>query len=48
MFGRFFTLIVGFYGGLYVDQNYDVPKVGDPKEIYDKIQKIMENYRKDK
>lgn len=48
MFGRFFFLLAGFYGGLWVDQNYDVPKVGDPKEIYDKIQKVLENYRKDK
>lgn len=48
MFGRFFTLMVGFYGGIYVDQNYDLPRVGDPKEILSKIEKFMENYRKDK
>lgn len=48
MFGRLFTLIVGFYGGIYVDQNYDVPKVSDPKEIYNKISEYLENHRKDK
>ena len=48
MFGRAFSLIVGFYAGVYMDQNFDVPKVDDPKKIYQRIEKYLENHRKDK
>ena len=49
------TLVVfglGFYSGVYVTQNYEVPKVDDPSTVYEKTVKsigdYLEQYRKDR
>lgn len=40
------TLGVGVYAGVYMDQNYKIPKVDDPKEILKQVQEWLENYKK--
>lgn len=49
------TLIVfgtGFYSGVYVTQNYEIPRVDDPSTLYEKTVKnlndYLEQYRKDR
>ena len=39
---------VGFYTGLYVVKNYNIPNVPEPGEIYDLIVKVTEKFKKDK
>ena len=41
-------LAVGFYTGLYVAKNYNVPAVSEPSEIYNMIVKTLEKYKKNK
>uniref|UniRef100_T1JVN7 Uncharacterized protein n=1 Tax=Tetranychus urticae TaxID=32264 RepID=T1JVN7_TETUR len=49
MIGRlFFGFVTGTYFGVYLDQNYSIPKVDEPRELWSKIQEFMEQYRKKK
>ena len=41
-------IAVGFYTGLYVAKNYNIPNVAEPGEIYDTIIKTLEKYKKNK
>ena len=47
-----FTFGFGVYVGLYAAQNYEVPKVGNPKEVMaeitTKINEFLEANKKDK
>jgi len=47
-----FNFVTGFatglYAGLYVAKHYDVPNVPDPTELFEKIKKLAEEYKKDK
>lgn len=46
------TFAIGVYVGVYATQNYEVPKVGDPKEIaaevMTKINEYLEANKKEK
>ena len=39
---------VGFYAGVYVDQNYKLPSVSEPAKLLDEINKLLEEYKNDK
>jgi len=45
------TFSVGVYSGIYLAQNYNVPKVDEPKELVNKAKKFFnemsEKYKKD-
>lgn len=41
------TLGVGAYGGMYIAQNYDVPKVDEPEKIFEKVQKLFGDAKKE-
>lgn len=43
----FLSLAVGVYAGIYIDQNYQVPRVDEPKEIWKKFRDFVEQYKKD-
>ena len=48
IFGRFGWFFIGFYAGAYVDQRFTVlPRLDDPQEIWDKLQKLAKEYEKD-
>ena len=42
------ALMIGIYAGIYIDQNYDVPKVYEPKEIWNRLEEFMNQHKKDK
>lgn len=42
------TLGTGVYGGMYLAQNYDVPKVDEPGKIIDKIKDVFDSVRRRK
>ncbi len=46
--GKLLVFGAGIYGGIYLDQNYKVPRVDDPKELWEKLQEWMSQYKKDK
>jgi Domain of unknown function (DUF4535) len=35
------------YAGMYVAQNFDVPKVDEPEKVMEKITKMFENAKKE-
>ena len=43
---------VGFYGGVYACQNYNIPKLDRPEVLFDKLKDFVtdtdKKYRKDK
>jgi len=39
-------LMAGVYAGVYIAQNYEVPKVSDPVTMMDKVKKLAEDYKK--
>jgi hypothetical protein len=47
-----FNFMTGFtfgtYFGLYISKNYNVPDIPAPNEIVEKLQKLSEDYKKDK
>jgi len=47
MFGKIFTFIIGVYVGIYADQNYKIPKVDDLEELKERVDKILNAYKKD-
>lgn len=48
IFRTLVTLGLGFYGGVYAAQNYEVPKADDPAAILQKLTDYFEQYKKDK
>lgn len=47
--GFFRTLIsfsLGAYSGLYVSQNYEVPKVDSPKDLYERLMAYLSSHKK--
>jgi len=40
-------LLTGLYGGIYLAQNYKVPVVPDPQNIYQKAASWLETLKKD-
>lgn len=47
MFRGFWTFALGVYAGVYLSQNYEVPKVDDPQSIIKKIKEYADSHRKD-
>ena len=39
---------LGFYTGICVIKNYNIPNVPDPSEIYNAVIKTAEKFKKDK
>lgn len=46
MFKFLVALAMGIYSGVYVSQNYDVPRVETPSELVEKIVDIIDECRK--
>ena len=40
------TFSVGVYTGLYASQNYEVPKVESPKQLYERLVSYISTYKK--
>ncbi|XP_076350948.1 uncharacterized protein LOC143247186 [Tachypleus tridentatus] len=40
------TFGLGVYTGIYIAQNYQVPRVDEPKELWKKIKDFAETYKK--
>jgi len=40
------TLGAGVYGGMYIAQNFDVPKVDEPDKIFEKLTKVFDSAKK--
>lgn len=40
------TLGAGVYAGMYIAQNYDVPKVDEPSKVYDKVLALFDDSKK--
>lgn len=46
MFRGFLTFLVGIYAGIYISQNYDVPRVDDPAALVEKIKDFADKHKK--
>ncbi|XP_015602377.1 uncharacterized protein LOC107271202 [Cephus cinctus] len=46
MFRFLITLGIGVYAGIYISQNYEVPRVDDPQKIIEKVKQLSEQYKK--
>ncbi|XP_005179248.1 short transmembrane mitochondrial protein 1 [Musca domestica] len=40
------TFSAGIYTGIYISQNYEVPRVDEPSKIIDKIKELADEHRK--
>ncbi|XP_046808317.1 uncharacterized protein LOC111685038 isoform X2 [Lucilia cuprina] len=40
------TFSAGIYTGIYISQNYEVPRVDEPGKIIDKIKELADEHRK--
>ena len=40
------TFSLGVYTGMYTSQNYEVPKVESPKQLYDRLMAYISDYKK--
>ncbi|KAL9905807.1 uncharacterized protein LOC119631535 isoform X2 [Glossina fuscipes] len=40
------TFGVGLYTGIYVSQNYEIPRVDEPSRIVEKLKDLIEEHRK--
>ena len=40
------TFSLGIYAGMYTSQNYEVPKVESPKQLYERLTEYISNYKK--
>ena len=45
-FRTLITFSVGVYTGLYASQNYEVPKVDSPKQLYERAVAYLSSYQK--
>ena len=48
LFGKLLVGIVGFYAGVYCDQNYKLPSVSEPAQLLDEVNKWLEEYKNSK
>jgi hypothetical protein len=42
-----FIFGIGVYGGIYACQNYEIPKIDDPKNLLKKLQDYLDKYKKE-
>jgi hypothetical protein len=40
------TFSLGAYAGMYTSQNYEVPKVESPKELYERVVAYVSTHKK--
>jgi len=40
-------MLTGFYAGVYIAQNYNVPAVSDPGSLLERAKKFLEDNKKD-
>lgn len=40
------TFGAGVYAGIYITQNYDVPRVDEPSKLWEKVKDWAETHRK--
>lgn len=45
-FRTLLTFSLGVYAGMYTTQNYEVPKVDSPKELYERLVEYLSTYKK--
>jgi len=45
-FRTLLTFSAGVYAGIYASQNYEVPKVGSPKELFQQLSDYLSKYKK--
>lgn len=45
--GGALTFSAGIYAGIYITQNYTLPRVDDPTELMEKVKEFTDKYRKD-
>jgi len=38
--------VAGVYAGMFLAQNYEIPKVSDPVTMMDKVKRLAEDYKK--
>jgi len=48
LFSKLLVGMVGFYAGVYCDQNYKLPSVSEPAQLLDEINKMLEEYKNGK
>jgi len=41
-----FAFLIGVYAGIYISQNYDLPKVDDPSALVEKVKEFADKHRK--
>lgn len=46
MFKFLITLGIGIYAGIYISQNYEIPRVDDPNKIIERIKEFADEYKK--
>ncbi|CAM1298141.1 Uncharacterised protein g2033 [Pycnogonum litorale] len=47
MFKVLVSFAVGVYTGIYLQQNYKIPNVDEPSELWKKLKEFADTYRKD-
>jgi len=47
MFKFLITFGTGVYVGIYLAQNYEVPRVDEPAQIWERIKKFADEHKKD-
>jgi hypothetical protein len=45
-FRTLITFSLGVYAGMYTTQNYEVPKVESPKELYERFVEYLSAHKK--
>ena len=45
-FRTLLTFSLGVYAGIYATQNYEVPKVDSPKELYERFMTYLSSHKK--
>lgn len=41
-----FSLGLGIYAGIYLSQNYDVPRVDEPSKLVEKLKEYLDEHKK--
>ncbi|ERL93199.1 hypothetical protein D910_10496 [Dendroctonus ponderosae] len=41
------AFLVGVYSGIYVSQIYNVPRVDDPRAIFERVKEFADKHKKD-
>lgn len=46
MFKFLITFSIGIYAGIYISQNYEIPRIDEPTKIIERIKEITDEYKK--